>query len=179
MNNSHNSQKSHLLNTDSHSSQSTHQQSFEFIQSKQDFFAFFKKEEKPSNSFFSKEDLGKDILKVTGAELDICLMVFYALYHVLWPQIENQPDIFFKHAWRKFIGDSIIKGMLCPPEKLIAEREVEDIKTALSHTQGEKKFFEDLDQVVDSISDLKEKIREYASQIFHEEEIMASLTLIQ
>ena len=146
-----------------------------------DFFVFLENEKKAptSSSFFSENSLSQDILTVTDAEPDIPLEVFYALYHTLWPQIENISDVSFKDAWTQFIGGSLIKGCLCPPEKLITEKRVKDIKNKLSQKGGENQVFQDLDQLVNSISDLKQKITNYSGQIFQKEEILTSLSSVQ
>ena len=148
-----------------------------------DYFAFLRTDEEKGTkppSFFSENDLGQDILKVTGAEPDICLEVFYALYHTLWPQIESQAEVSFNNAWTRFIGSSIVKGILCPPEKLITERRVRDIKRSMSEAGGETWIFQDLDGVVNSILNLKQQVDDYsAEEIFHKKEIIESLNLIQ
>jgi len=71
-----------------------------------EFFAFLEanREGSRSTSFFSKNSLSQDIIQVTGAEPDVCLEVFYALYNVLQPQINQQSGVSFKDAWRNFIG---------------------------------------------------------------------------
>ena len=147
-----------------------------------DLFDFLKTEkERPSSSpFFSENGLSQDIIKVTGAEPDVCLEAFYALYHTLWPQIESQSDFSFKDAWARFIGGSVFKGSLSPPEKLILERRVRDIKRIMSEPGGEDQIFHDLDGVVNSILNLKQKVEDYsAGEIFYKADILASLSLVQ
>jgi len=177
-----NSHEPHQPNTNPDPSNDIHQRSQGFIPEKQDFFSFLQKEEKSPNSsppFFSENGLSQDITQVTGAEPDVCLEVFYALYNTLWPQIENDSDISIKDAWMKFIGGSTIKGSLCPPEKLITEKRVRDIKSSLGTQEGESSIFQYLDGVVDSISHLKQKIVNYRGQILHKKDIIASLRFIQ
>jgi len=147
-----------------------------------DFFSFLKTDEEKhakSPSFFSENGLSQDIHQVTEAEPDICLEVFYALYNVLWPQIEKQPDVSFKDAWTRFIGGAVFKGILCPPEKLITEKRVRDIKRSFSEAERESQIFQDLDGVVDSTLILKQKVDDYSGEISHKREIIASLSLIQ
>ena len=165
-----------------HSSHHTRQSSQEsFQKQKNDFFIFLKKENKPpvSASFFSENGLSRDILTVTGAEPDVALEVFYALYHTLWPQIEKTSDVSFKDAWTHFIGGNRFKGGICPPEKLILERKIKYIKQILSYSEGEGHIFRNLDQVVSSISDLKQKVLDYPGQLIYKEEIIESLNLLQ
>jgi len=144
--------------------------------SKQDFFCFLKNEEKPpiSSSFFSENGLSQNILKVTDAEPDICLEVFYALYHVLLPQIKKNSSVLLQNAWISFIGNAILRGVLCPPEKLISKKRPKDLKRILSQSEGESQIFQDLDRVLGSIIDLKQNPSDSPDQLDQKEEIMAS-----
>ena len=148
-------------------------------QSKHDMFSFFKSGENPlrPSSFFSQNDLSQDIIKVTDAEPDICLEVFCALYHVLWPQIERQSSIPLKEAWTNSFGNSTLKGIFWSPEKLIGDPQ--EVKTGFSENDGEKHVFRYLDDAVESILNLKTKLEEYTGEIFQRDEIMASLELVQ
>jgi len=168
-------------NNNPEASSNTFQRSLMLIPDNQGIFCFLKKEEKSPNSspsFFSEMGLDQDIIKVTGAEPDICLEVFYSLYQVLWPQIEKQSDISLKDAWKNFIGGSIFKGVLCPPERLIGKKKPKDIKKILSEDQ-EHQVFEELDVVVKSISNLKQKIVDSPDQLLQKEEIITSLDLAE
>ena len=168
------SHESHQPNDDPHSSKPLRN----FIQYKPAHFTLLQKKEKPPDSSFSENGLMQDIVTVTNGEPDVCLECFDALYHTLLPQIESQPDISFKDAWTKFIGCSTIKGSLCPPEKLIAGR-ARDVKRILAQPGGEDKVFQDLNQVIRSISHLKEKIKDSPTPILQKDEIIASLSLVQ
>ena len=179
-----NSQELHPPKNDPNHSNTTYQKNPEFVQSNWDIFAFLKTDkERPStssSSFFSTNGLCQDIIQVTSAEPDTCLEVFYALYQTLWPQIESQSDVSFKDAWTRFIGGSVYKGSLCPPEKLIIEKRVRDIKRTMSEAGGETQIFHDLDGVLASILHLKQKVEDYsAGEIFSKTDILASLNLVQ
>jgi len=116
---------------------------------------------------------------VTYAEPDICLEVFYALQTMLSPQIEKHPDDSLKNAWKILLGTTVSKGILCPPEKLLGERRIGELKRGLSNESGEKRAFQSLDTAVTLISSFKQKIIDSPQEIFKKEEIIASLTLIQ
>ena len=174
-----NSQRSNQSNNPPDLSSSAPRRAPSSIQDNQDIFGFLKKEYKPrkSSSFFSNNGLSQDIIQLTHAEPDVCLEVFYALYHTLWAEIERQSDGSLKNAWMKFLGGSSTKGSLCPPEKLIAERRLRDIIDSLSSSEGEKRIFQELDQVLSSIENLKEKVIDYPDQLPQKKEILAALNL--
>jgi len=72
-----------------------------------------------------------------------------------------------------------MKGSLCPPEKLIKERNIRDIKRGLSEPGGENQLFQELDRVVSSTSGLKEKVKDFLGPILQRQEILASLDLVE
>ena len=175
------SQEANQPNNNPSPSDRTPQSKFQPIQDK-DFFCFLQKDEEKfsvSPSFFSANGLRQDIIKVTADEPDICLEVFYALYNTLWPQIEKQSSVSLKDAWTNFLGGSLFKGVLCPPEKLLGRKKPKDIKKILSQNEGEEQLFQGLDRVLNSISHLRQKIVNYPDQLLQKEEIIASLDLVE
>jgi len=179
------------LNSHSSPSKSVPQRDLGFVHNKQNIFSFLKSAKNPlrHSSFFSHNGLGQDIIQVTEAEPDVCLEVFYALYHVLWPQLEklnkrkklgkeeNQLIISLQDAWKNVIGGSSFKGILWSPEKLLGSPQ--EVKTGLSENEGENDVFTHLDAVMWSIANLQKKLKDYPGDIDQREEILASLELIQ
>lgn len=151
-------------------SNATSQSGFSFLQNNQDYFSFLKSEENSlrPQSFFSEKVLSQDIIQVTEAEPDIALEVFYALYNTLWPQIEKQPGVLLKDAWTKFIGGLTSKGIPWSPEKLMDDPY--DVKENFQKNEDEKQIFLYLDEVVESILNLKTKLAGFPGEILRREE---------